>query len=216
MAVNLNSFVRPNTVSIFKFDPLNPVDVARVTTLLLTNVVFPTPGRVRLDTTNRYTVTRGNRIARSPVERIVTTNIRKNPITLDVQGTLSATPLYFALPLNLSAVPVLGQLGSKAAIFGAFGSIVRRDLSETDKLRIITSGEPVVIATPSETFASMGCELLSEEHDGANRVRLSLRFSEVRIVSPLSLNLGELLPGAGGMQSAGPATQSVPDPGGLG
>lgn len=196
MPVNLANFTRPNSASIFKFDPLNPVDVSRVTTLILTNVVIPVPGRVRLDTTTEWSATTEQRIARSPVERLTTTHIRRGPRVVNVEGTLSATPL--------------GLLG---ALFGSFGSVVRRDISETDKLRLIIDGNPVALVTPDgRVYPSMACELLNERHGGGNRVRVSLRFSEIRIVSALTVALDSILPGASSTQAVGPASASSPAP----
>lgn len=195
MPINLANFTRPNSVSVFKFDPLNPVDVARVTALILSNVVFPVPGRVRLDTAQRWTRTLTQRVARSPVERVVTDNIRPGPVSVVVEGTLSATPL-----------------GPLASLFGSFGSLVRRDITEVEKLREIVTAKQVVVVTPSEVHLSMACEQLGEAHGDGNRIRVSLRFTEIRIVSPAALALDSLNVGASSNQAVGPATASAPAP----
>lgn len=187
--INLAKLVRPNTVSIFARDPLaDPTIGAKITAFVLTNTVIPSPGRVRLDLTQ--SMSGGNRVTatRSPVERVVADNIRREPRTLTVTGSLSANPL-----------------GLLAAQLGIVGSIVRRDLRERKKLLAMID-EPVAVVTPFEIFPSMAMSV-DDTHDGSNKVELTLSFEEVRIVSPLTvagaLDLDTLLVGAGSTTNLG-------------
>lgn len=196
---NLAALVRPNTVSIFASDPAT---LGKVAAFVLTNVVAPVPGRVRLDL--MHSVSAASRVAvpRSPVERLVADNIRREPRTLTVTGSLSATPL-----------------GLLASQFGAAGSFVRRDLRELAKLRELqASREPVVVVTPAEIFQSMAMQI-DEAHTGDHKVELTLSFEEIRIVSPLSLlqlDLDTILAGAGSSSNIGAQpTEVVAAPSGV-
>jgi hypothetical protein len=166
--INLASVIRPNTASIFASDP---VTKGKVVAFILKNVAIPVPGRVRLDLTQAVSVNRRVTLARSPVERVVVDNIRTEPRTISVTGSLSATPL-----------------GAIGVVMGSFGALIRRDLRETKKLRMfLESGEPVILVTPSEVHESVAITSLQETHSGDNKVELSMTFDEVRIVSPLTI-----------------------------
>lgn len=167
VAVNLGRFARPRTASIFARDPAT---LSKIVTFILTDVAIPVPFRVRLDLTQSIAI--GNRVtaARSPVEPAVVDNIRLLPKSITINGSLSATPL-----------------GIAATHLGGFGSIIRRDLRELDKLLAIQAkGEPVVLVCARGVFGSMAMSV-DEHHDGSNKVDLTLSFEEVRIVTPLSI-----------------------------
>lgn len=193
--IDLGPLARPNTVSIFASDPTS---LGKIVGFLLTNVVAPIPGRVRLDLTHNVGSTSNVSLARSPVERAVIDNIRLEPRTVIVAGQLSANPL-----------------GVVSHLLGAFGSIARRDLRELAKLKQLQARrEPVILVTPTEVFPSMAFNI-QEEHTGENKVELALSFHEVRIVHPATisaaLDLDELLAGAGSEANMGGQPTSVVD-----
>lgn len=180
MPSNLGQIHRPGTASIFANDP---TALGRVVTFILTDVAIPVPGRVRLDLLRGVNVNRPSEAARSPLERVVTGNIRRLPESVTITGQLSATPL-----------------GLLARSLGGFGQIIRRDLRELDKLRAIQDAcEPVILLLPQRVYPSMAMSIV-EAHDGSNKVELTLSFEEVRIVSPLqvtgTVDLDTVLAGA--------------------
>jgi hypothetical protein len=204
-ALNLSQLAAPSSVSIFAKDPASS---GRILAFLLTRVIFPVAGRVRLDLSESEDHRRSYQVSRNPMEPGVTGSIIRNPDTLTVQGFLSATPLG----------------GIVAQQLGAFGSIFRRDRREVENLRTIADKrEPVVVVTAERAYASMAIEAMNERHDNrtGNGIAVSLQFSEVRIVSPLLVG-GMLDPDAlalGAMNTASAGSQApveVPDPGGLG
>lgn len=187
MPVNLGRFARPRTASIFASDPAT---LGKVVTFILTDVAVPVPNRVRLDLLRRTNVSRPTEAARSPVERVVVDNLRRPPERVSLTGSLSATPL-----------------GIVATRLGGFGSIIRRDLRELEKLRRIQDRrEPVVLVLPYRVYSSMAMSI-DEDHDGTNKVELALTFEEIRIVSPLSvtgaLDLDTILGGAQSQSNMG-------------
>lgn len=188
MPINLSTLSRPNTVSIFASDPAK---LGSIVSFILTNVAVPVPNRVRLDLTRNVSASRRITAARSPLERAVIDNLKIEPETVTVQGSLSATPL-----------------GPVATKLGAFGGVIRRDLKELNKLRKIHERrEPVILVLPARVYLSMAMTSIDETHDGSNKVDLSISFEEVRIVSPVSvsgaLDMAELQTGAGSTQNAG-------------
>lgn len=193
--------LRPNTASIFASDP---VTFSKILAFLLVDVAIPVPNRVRLDLTHSVQAGPKVAVARSPVERAVADNIRILPEPVTVVGSLSATPL-----------------GPVATRLGGFGSAVRRDLIELEKLRRIQARrEPVVLVTPARVYQSMAMSI-GETHTGTHKVDLVLNFEPIVIVSPLSvtgvLDLNELLAGASSTSQAGAQpTSTVPEPSGVG
>lgn len=202
VAVNLGTLRRPGTASIFVLDPVT--GAAGVAAFILTDIAVPLPNRARLDLLKSSSATRSITVARSPVERAVSDNIQLGPELVTVTGTLSATPL-----------------GLIASQLGGFGSIIRRDLLELNKLRrFIDVCEPVLLVLPWRIFPTMAITSLTETHPGSNKVELSITFQEIRIVSPLSvagaLDLDAMLAGAGSTSNAGaqPAASVAADVGG--
>lgn len=200
-AINLGTLRRPNTVSIFASDP---VTLGTIVSFILTDIAIPVPNRVRLDLTRSVGASRSATIARSPLERVVADNILHAPEVVTVTGSLSATPL-----------------GLVATRLGGFGSIVRRDLIELEKLRRLHKrSEPVVLITPARVYPSMGMSSIVETHPGSNKVDLSITFEEIRIISPISvagaLDLDAILAGSGSTNNVGaqPTTSVVADVGG--
>lgn len=198
--VNLGVLRRPSTASIFATDPIT---LSTIVAFILTDTAVPVPGRVRLDLLRTATATRSATAARSPVERAVADNILIAPEVVTVQGTLSATPL--------------GLLGSA---LGGFGSIIRRDLIELNKLRLLFERrDPVVLVLAARSYPSMAITAINETHVGSNKVDLSITLEEIRIISPLTvpaIDLDVILAGAGGASSAGaqPAVEVAADVGG--
>lgn len=192
--INLASVIRPNTASIFASDPLTK---GKIVAFILKNVIVPVPGRVRLDLMQSVSVTRRATPARSPLEALTVDNIKREPKSISISGSLSATPL-----------------GAIGVVLGSFGSMVRRDLREVKKLRAyMESGEPLILVTPSEVHESVALTSLQETHAGDNKVELSLSFEEVRIVSPLTIagvfDLDVILAGAGSTTPLG--SQPAPE-----
>lgn len=195
---------RSNTASIFASDPAT---LGKVVAFVLTDVAIPVPNRVRLDLTQSVSIGRRASVARSPLERVVVDNLKLEPETITVQGSLSATPL-----------------GPVATRLGGFGSAVRRDLRELTKLRKLQARrEPVVLVVPARVYLSVALVGIDETHDGRNKVDLSLTFEEIRIVSPIAiegvLDLETVLAGAGSTTNAGAqpvSTVEVDVEGGLG
>lgn len=188
VAVNLGRFARPRTASIFARDPAT---LGKIVSFILTDVAIPVPGRVRLDLTQSIAISNRVTAARSPIEPIVVDNIRLLPKEITITGSLSATPI--------------GALA--ATRLGGFGSIIRRDLRELEKLlRIQAVGEPVVLVCSRGVFANMALSV-DEQHTGANKVDLTLSLSEIQIVTPLSiagvLDLDTILSGASSTTNAG-------------
>lgn len=199
--VNLAKLVRPNTVTVFLQDPTT---IGKINAFVLTNTVIPDPTRMRLDLMQSVSVSRRVAATRSPVERAVTDNIRLEPVSFSVQGSMSATPL-----------------GLLASILGTAGSVVRRDLREMKKLRKFQALRmPVAVVTPFEIFPSMAMSI-DEVHDGSNKVDVTLSFEEIVIISPLSvagvLDLDTLVAGAGSTADLGStSTDAVTAPADLG
>ena len=202
MPVDLGALLRPRSAAIFGGDPSA---VGRVLAFLVTDLLGPGDDGVRLDLTKSVSVSSRVEVARNPVERVVATSIRKQPETITVQGSLSATPL-----------------GLFASATGAFGSLVRRDLSEVEKLRTLQErGEPLILVTTVWIFTSVALEDLTETHPGSNKVDVTLRFKRIEIVSPLTVAgtaaLDALLSAPVGTNDVGlQATETIPDPGGPG
>lgn len=199
--IDLAQFARPNTATIFADDPLAR---GKVLAFILENVPVPSRSRVRLDLMKGGQVSRRYTPARSPVEPKVVDHVKREPITVTIQGSLSATPL-----------------GLVGAALGSFGSIVRRDLRELAKIQALADDrEPVIVVAPWATYTSMAITSVDESHPGSNKVDLSLGFEEIMIIDPLSvvgvLDLDALLAGAFESVSVGaqPAA-SVPAPAGL-
>lgn len=162
---SLATLRRPNAVSIYARD-FETRD--RVDRFLIENTVIRDADRVRLHTTQSASVVSPITVTRNPLERAVADNIRIEPRTLTVTGTLSATPLGF----------LGGQVTSTA------GSLRRIDLQEVAKLRTIQlRREPVDVVTPYGVFESMAMQI-NENHGRGNKVDLTLVFTEIRIVSP--------------------------------
>jgi hypothetical protein len=199
-ALNLGTLARPNSCSIFAADPQS---LAKIAVFVLNNTVVPVPGRVRLDLTHSVSRSSRTTAARSPLERVVADNIRLNTQTVTVQGSISATPL--------------GVVGAQ---IGAFGSIVRRDLREVAKLhKIQEKREPVYLVTPAFLFGPATFSI-DEQHDGSNKVDLSLTFEQIRIVSPLAVaaatDLQAFFAGAtGGEQIGSQPSELVTSPAGV-
>lgn len=185
--VDLTTFARPNTASIFARDPAT---LGKILTFILTDLPIPVPGRVRLDMTRNIAVSRRVLAARSPVEPLVVDNIRLQPESVTVSGQLSATPL-----------------GPIASRLGALGSFIRRDLRELAKLRTIQEvGNPVVLVIGARVYPSMSMSI-DEVHDGSDKVELTLTFEEVVIVTPISVagapDLEQIRSGAQSTSNAG-------------
>lgn len=171
MTIGLESFFGPSSCAVFARDPGSPVGVsATLLAFILNNTEVSVPGRVRLDTTQDYSIQRSITPARSPLFPLTTQKIRQNPVIVTVRGTLSATPL--------------GMVG---IALGSFGSAIRRDLREVAKLKQIQlSGEPVAVVLPNrEVYTSMAMSVV-ETHGVGNKVDLDLTFEQIRIVNPLS------------------------------
>lgn len=202
MPVDLGGLLRPNSAAVFASDPAG---IGRVVAFLVTNLIGPGDNGMRLDLTKSVSVSSRATVARNPVERAVGTNIRKEPERITIQGSVSATPL-----------------GLFATFTGLFGSLIRRDLGEVEKLRTLQErGEPLVLVIPARTYTSVALENIEEVHPGSNKVDLSLTFRELEVVSPLAVAgavaLDALLAGASAPTDAGiQPTAAVPDPGGLG
>lgn len=190
MSIDLARLARPNTVSIFADDP-----TARgaVIALIIENVAIPDRLRVRLDLSQSGAISRRYAISRSPLERATTDAIRREPLAFTIAGTLSATPL-----------------GAAAAVLGSFGSFIRRDLRERDKLTALADRrEPVILVTPwTNPLDSMAIAGIDESHGGGNKVDLTIAFEEIRIVDPLTVrgvtDLDTLLAGAPDSVELGP------------
>jgi hypothetical protein len=201
VAVNLGTLRRPATASIFAIDPV--IGAAGVAVFILTDIAIPLPNRARLDLLKSSSATRSATIARSPLERSVADNIQLGPELVTVQGTLSANPLGLGAQL------------------GGFGSIIRRDLLELNKLRrFIDLREPMLLVIPARIYPSVAITSITETHPGSNKVELSITFEEVRIISPLTvagaLDLDAMLAGASSTSNAGaqPAASVAADVGG--
>lgn len=176
MALNLASFIRPNTATIFVKTSYRKARASQsegqqIRTLLeaffLQNVAISHPGRVRLDLTANHSASRRAEVSRSPLEKANAQNIRIAHESVTITGSLSATPL--------------SMLGAQ---IGGFGQYIRRDLREVEKLRQIQARrEPVVLVTKERVYQSMAFSI-SEEHPGTNKVDLTLSFEEIRIVAP--------------------------------
>ncbi len=159
-------------------------------TIILQEVAISIAGRVRLDLLHSSSVSRRATASRSPLERAVADNIRLDPISARVTGSLSASPLG----------PISTQLG-------AAGSIIRRDLRELKKLQQIQARrEPVILVLPQAVFPPMVMSI-DETHPGGAKVDLSLTFEEIRIVSPLTaagvIDLDAIQAGAQSSANAG-------------
>jgi hypothetical protein len=198
--VDLASFSRPRTASIFARDPAT---LGKIVTFILTDLPIPVPNRVRLDLTRSIAASKRVVAARSPVEATVVDNIRSLPEVVTISGQLSATPLG----------PVASRLG-----FG--GPFVRRDLRELSKLRLIQDiGDPVVLVIGARVYPSMAMSI-DEVHDGSDKVELTLTFEEVVIVSPIAVagvpDLEAVLSGASSTTNAGAqGTSTVAAPAGV-
>ena len=197
----LNLSQRPNSVSIF---PANPAGLGTFFGFVLVNTGVPVPNRVRLDLTTEYSFQRNVKPARSPIQALVVDNLELEPVTLSVQGSLSANPLGY----------IESQLG-------AFGTAIRRDVRELKKLIAFQKlGEPVVVVTPIDVFTSMSISI-RDTHVGTNSVDLDLSFEEVRIVSPVTVagvtDLDAILAGADAESNVGGQSASATTaPSGLG
>jgi hypothetical protein len=201
VAVNLGTLRRPATASIFAIDPV--IGAAGVATFILTDIAIPLPNRARLDLLKSASATRPITVASSPVERSVADNIQLGPETVTIQGTLSANPLGLGAQL------------------GGFGSIIRRDLLELEKLRrFIALREPMLLVIPARIYPSVAITSMTETHPGSNKVELSISFREVQIISPLTvagaLDLNAMLAGSATTSNAGaqPAAEVAADVGG--
>lgn len=164
--------LRPNTVAVFaKVSPTDAGLVAEVTAFLLTlAVVAEVPGRFRFDTVGSYSANLRHSLARNPLERMTANNIIREPRTLSVTGTVSATPL------------------TGFGLLGVAGSLIRRDINAVASLRTLAEiGEPLVVVTPSEVFGSMGLVSVQETHPGSNKIDVALMFEEIVIVNPASV-----------------------------
>lgn len=201
VAVNLGTLRRPATASIFAIDPV--IGAAGVAVFILTDIAIPLPNRARLDLLKSATASRSATIARSPLERSVADNIQPAPEVVTVQGTLSPNPLGLGAQL------------------GGFGSIIRRDILELNKLRrFFDLREPVLLVIPARIYPSMAIAAINETHPGSNKVELSITLEEVRIVSPLTVagavDLEAMLAGSATTSNAGaqPAASVAADVGG--
>jgi hypothetical protein len=195
--------LRPQHVAIFTSDPTGNAGIvsAKIQAFLLTSAAVGfVPGRVRPDLLNAATVTRSFSVSRNPVERVVADNFIREPETLQIQGTLSSTPLA-----KFGGVP--------------FGSLFRFDLMQLAQLRIMQgSGLPLVVVLPARPYPSMALTTLVEDHSMRGKVGLSMTFQELEIVSPLSVPIDPDLLAAGAFIEADvgtQATETVPDAGGL-
>lgn len=159
-----------------------------------------------LDLTKAVNVSRKYQVTRNPIERTVSTGSIKLPISLQVQGTLSANP----------STTIVDR------VFSAAGRYVRQDLTKLAELeKVFDTGEPMAVVTPIGTFTSMAGEILDSGHSASNKVDLTLQFSKIEIVSPRLvdgvLDLDELLAGVDQDLSGGiEGTDTVTDLGGFG
>lgn len=205
MAVSLGRFARPTTVTILAQDPAS---FGKLLAFVLQRIPLPGKKHVSLDLAHNGAASKRFTPTRNPVERAVADNVRPEPETLTLSGSISATPLGLAAPL------------------GAFGSLIRRDLRLVKQLRdLFDRREPLVVVTPWRTYSSMGGTSIDETHVGSNKVDLLLTFDEVRIVDTTLitglLDLDEALAGAAATEAmGGQATELVDAPvgvaGGLG
>lgn len=171
MPVNLGDIVRPTTVTIFASDPTSS---NKALAFILSQVQEPLPGQVQMHLTKSIKAQKRYTATRNPVERAVVENIQPQNETLQVQCQLSANPLGRGVTSNSTA-----QLG-------AFGSIIRLDLLELQKLRDLADArEPLLVVTPPRVYKNMALVAIDEEHVGANKVELFLSFETMRIVSPI-------------------------------
>jgi len=208
MPINLNSLAGPTSASIFQGsqlkDKVKGKVLRRIVAVVIDNIALSLPGRVRLDLTNSVDLSRPMLAARSPIERVIADNLRTEMESISISGSISATPL-----------------GVIAAQSGAIGSYTRRDLRELRKLyQMQDTREPVTLIWGDRVWESVAMSIASK-HVGLNKVDLSLRFEEIRIVSPLSvsaaLDLDETFIGAGSTSELGSQpTQLVPEPAGVG
>lgn len=226
--IQLADFIRPNTVSIFANDPTSAA--AGIVAVLIEDVAIPLPNRVRMSLTQSISVSRPMSAARSPVERAVVDNLRPEPVSVSVTGSLAAHHLPRA-PFGLTlANKQISQIASRlplnaATALGAVGSILRPDLRALGQLqRLQERRQPVILVTPIGVFPSMAMSI-EESHTGLTKVDLSLRFDEIKIISPIyiagNVALEALLTGAAETQNVGgqvpqAATAPVGVGGGLG
>lgn len=171
MPINLGDIVRPTTVTIFASDPTSS---NKALAFILSQTQIPLPGQVQMHLTQSVQAQKRYTVTRNPLEKAVAENIQPQNETLQIQCQLSANPLGKGVTSNATA-----QLG-------AFGSIIRLDLLELDKLRqLADKREPLLVVTPPRVYKNMALVGIDERHTGAHKVDLSLSFETMRIVSPI-------------------------------
>jgi hypothetical protein len=203
--VSIGQFIGPRRVAIFGHPKVpNPTFSSRVIGFLLADAIVSDPKALSFDRSQGRRHRRAIRWSRNPISRDTVDNKIREPDEVRIEGTLSANPAGGLLP-----------------VLGAFGSIIRRDLTEIEKLRLLADAGPVVIVTPERPYPSMGIEIVDERHGNGQRVDVSLIAREVRILDPLFIAevvdltvalMGAMSPANFGAQAA----TSVADPGGIG
>lgn len=191
-----SQFIRPTSVSVFRADPSG---LGLAAAFLLTSTDVPSDSRARFDATESEVET----VSYTPISErieagIVTYATLRNPDVVVISGVITATPL------GLLGVPL-----------GAFGSIVRRDLSEFRRFKAIADArEPVIVVAREGAWPSMLITQIqrSKVPDDGNSVRLSVTFQEVRIVTPAGVvdlvDFDSILAGAASSTDIGTQTSA--------
>lgn len=194
----------PNSVTIWGVYP-PPVPGAPIAGRLLAFVVqnasvVTTPFATRLDTVASVGVTEEYTVSAHPVEQHVAQDVIRQPVKMDIKGTISATPLGL----------------------GAFipPEILQREVQEPEKLSRIARLRGIVVAvTPSVILPSCVITSLSRRGGGGGKTDISISLQEVVYASPLQVAsaLDEIATASShyGETPAG-GTGTAVDPGGLG
>lgn len=203
--VAVGGFLGPKRVAIFAKPPADPTFGSRLISFVLAGAVVSDPQAMSFDASQERVHSRRYVWTRSPIEAATTDQAIRMPDAVMIRGTLSPTPV-----------------GGVLAALGALSTLVRRDREEMDKLRRIADQKlPIVVVMPERSYSSMGIVAIDERHAKGEKIEVTLRLEEVRIVGPLAiegaLDLDTILAGAGSESNlGGQPTTPVADPGGLG
>lgn len=196
-----SEFIRPTSVTVFKRDPAG---LGLAAAFLLSNTAAPSSARARFDLTENETETLTFDAIDEPMEQGIAATIAtiKGPDVFVASGILTATPLDLF------------------GVLGAFGSIVRRDLTEYQRfVALAEAREPVIVVARERAFPSMAiAQIVRTKAPGdGNSVRLQVTFRQTRIVLPAGVvelvDLNSLLMGASSSADAG--TQGAANADGL-
>lgn len=170
--------VKLRSVTILRFDPRNPGNVARFF-LLNSSMDLKSGDRVRFDVTRTQNHTRSYRKTQRPIVagRLgakVTDHVRREPDRFSLQGLLTDTPLQ---------MPAAAQ----ALVQWPFQSRAHDLYTQLEELA--DEREPVFVATSLKYYDSMVITRISCPRDAntGKAVVVDMELEEARIVSPFNM-----------------------------